>query len=293
MNTKVLEYIIAIAEEQSVSRAAERFYLSHPALSAHLKKLEKELGTPLFQRSSKGVQPTPAGLIFLADARAILHEEQKLKEALTVMRHQRQHMIRLMVDTPFYNTLVRRVLPGFSALYPDYTVDIIKCNAVQGRQELLEGRATLGVLISASPRAADLIYLPFYSGGLRLIFPKGYDGKKDVQGLREALDSGMCLSLYPSGSTVNMIVQQRLEAERIPLKNSMEGESRTIIEHVKSGNTCGVFPDFFVDIAKQEGLVIGDEFAPLHHVLAYSSTAALSPAVQDLMRMMIDGFAFG
>ena len=290
MNTKVLEYIIAIAEEQSVSRAAERFYLSHPALSAHLKKIEQELGTPLFQRSSKGVQPTPAGLIFLADARAILHEEQKLREALTVMRHQRQNTIRVMVDTPFYNRIVRRVLSGFTALHPDYTVDVIKCNAVQGRKELLQGNATLGVLISATPRAADLNYLPFYSGNLRLVFPRDYTGKKDIQGLREALDSGMYLSLYPTGSTVNMTVKQRLEAGRINVKNSMEGEGRTIIEHVKAGNTCGVLPDFFVDIAKQESLVIGDEFAPLHHVLAYSSTAALSPAVQDLMRLMIEGF---
>ena len=178
MNTKVLEYIIAIAEEQSVSRAADRFYLSHAALSAHLKKAEQELGTPLFQRSSKGVHPTPAGLIFLADARAILHEEQKLQETLTVMRHQRRNTIRVMVDTPFYNRLVRRVLPAFNALHPDYTVDIAKCSAAEGRKELLKGNATLGVLISVSPRAADLNYLPFCPAACGCYFPGGIPVKK-------------------------------------------------------------------------------------------------------------------
>ena len=291
MNTKVLEYIVAIAEEHSVSRAAERFYLSHPALSAHLKKIEQELGTPLFQRSSKGVQPTPAGLIFLADARAILHEEQKLQEALTIMRRQQRKSIRAMVDTPFYNMLVRRVLPGFSAMHPDHTLDIVKCNAVEARKELLDGSAELGMLISASPRTAGLNYLPIYSGSLRLVFPHGYAGKKDIQGLRKALEHGMLMSLYPSDTTVNMIVKDRLEAERITLRNSMEGDGRTIVAHVKAGNTCGVLPDFFCTFAEQEGLVIGDVLAPLHHVLAYSSPAALSPAVQDLMRLMIEGFS--
>lgn len=50
MDTKILEYVIAIAEEKSLSKAAERLYLSQPALSQRLKKLEDELGTPLFLR---------------------------------------------------------------------------------------------------------------------------------------------------------------------------------------------------------------------------------------------------
>lgn len=48
MDTKIIEYVIAIAEEKSLSKAAERLYLSQPALSQRLKKLEDELGTPLF-----------------------------------------------------------------------------------------------------------------------------------------------------------------------------------------------------------------------------------------------------
>lgn len=48
MDTKILEYVIAIAEEKSLSKAAERLYLSQPALSQRLKKLEDELGTRCF-----------------------------------------------------------------------------------------------------------------------------------------------------------------------------------------------------------------------------------------------------
>ena len=291
MNTKVLEYIVAIAEEKSVSRAAERFYLSHPALSGHLKKLEQELGVPLFQRTSRGMQPTPAGLIFLADARAILHEEQKLREALTLMRHQRKNVIRMMVDTPFYNRMIQRVLPGFTAVHPHYTVDIVKCNAVQAKHELLQGNGTLGLLITTAPKAADLVYLPFHSGCLKLVFPQHYSGRKDIEGLREALASGMLLSMYPPETSVNRIVMQRLAAEQINPPNYLEGQGRNIIEHVRDGNTCSILPEIFLAEAERLGLTVGEEFCPIYHVLAYSSDTVLSPAVQDLMKFVIECFS--
>ncbi|MFR5732002.1 MAG: LysR family transcriptional regulator [Clostridium sp.] len=65
MDTKILEYVIAIAEEKSLSKAAERLYLSQPALSQRLKKLEDELGTPLFLREKNGLSITDAGRIYI------------------------------------------------------------------------------------------------------------------------------------------------------------------------------------------------------------------------------------
>ncbi|MBQ8092837.1 MAG: LysR family transcriptional regulator [Clostridia bacterium] len=129
MNTKVLEYIVAIADEKSITRAAERFYLSHPALSRHLKNIETEMGTPLFTRTSTGMQLTPAGLIFINDARAILNLEQKMNHSLADMRRQQRHLIPVMVDSVFYNLTVSTVLPHFSEKHPDFTVDITKCAA--------------------------------------------------------------------------------------------------------------------------------------------------------------------
>ncbi len=292
MNTKILEYIIAIAEEESVSRAAERFYLSHPALSGHLKKLEQQLGTPLFHRTAKGMKPTPAGLVFLADARAILHEEQKLQEALNVMRREKRQLFRVMVDQPFYNRFVQRVLPAFSSQHRDYTVDIVKCNASQAREELIRGTATLGILLTVSQQSAGLVYLPCLSTCLRLVFPPGYTGGTDIQGLRKALDGGMLLSLYPADSTLNMIVRQRLSAFQIYPKHPMEGESYTIMEHLKSARSCSVLPEPFCADAEARHFTVGDDaFSPLYHVIAYSASATLSPIIQDLMKIMIDVFS--
>lgn len=72
MNTRLIEQILAIAEEKNVSRAADRLYVSQSALSQSLINLEKELGTPLFTRDQREMVLTPAGRYYVDAGREIL-----------------------------------------------------------------------------------------------------------------------------------------------------------------------------------------------------------------------------
>lgn len=72
MELRHLRYFIAVAEERSFSRAAERLVIAQPPLSQQIRRLEVDLGFPLFQRTSKGVRLTPAGEAFLPAARNVL-----------------------------------------------------------------------------------------------------------------------------------------------------------------------------------------------------------------------------
>ena len=76
MDFKILEYIIAIADTGSVTKAAERLYISQSGLNQQLIKVETALGTPLFYRSRKEMRPTHAGLIYIENARRILKMAQ-------------------------------------------------------------------------------------------------------------------------------------------------------------------------------------------------------------------------
>lgn len=73
MNLQSMEYIIAISEEKSLSRAADRLLLSQAALSQHLKKLEKELDAKLFFRQDGQLLLTDAGRVYVNGARRILN----------------------------------------------------------------------------------------------------------------------------------------------------------------------------------------------------------------------------
>lgn len=86
MNTKQLEYILAIAEEKSLSKAAERFYITQSALSQQLTKLKKEGLPPLFVLKGKEMCLTDAGKIYVNGARAILRAEEDAVRTLEQMK---------------------------------------------------------------------------------------------------------------------------------------------------------------------------------------------------------------
>jgi len=72
MELRHLRYFVAIAEEHSFTRAAERLWVAQPGLSTQIRRLERELGVRLFERHSRGVDLTHAGELFLERARATL-----------------------------------------------------------------------------------------------------------------------------------------------------------------------------------------------------------------------------
>lgn len=70
MDFNMLRYFVTVADEGSISRAAEVLFLSQPSLSQQIQRLEKEMNTRLFLREARGVALTPAGHIFLRYARS-------------------------------------------------------------------------------------------------------------------------------------------------------------------------------------------------------------------------------
>ncbi|KTS76931.1 hypothetical protein NS183_18715, partial [Microbacterium testaceum] len=72
METRLLEYLVTVADERNVTAAAARLFAAQSTVSAGLASLERDLGVRLFERSTKAVRPTPAGEALLPLARALL-----------------------------------------------------------------------------------------------------------------------------------------------------------------------------------------------------------------------------
>jgi len=82
MNLRQIDYAVAVAEEGSFTRAAERCHTVQSALSHQISRLEEQLGARLFERTSRRVALTPAGRAFLAHARPVLEAARRLEDEM-------------------------------------------------------------------------------------------------------------------------------------------------------------------------------------------------------------------
>lgn len=78
--TRLLRYFVAVAEELSFTRAAERLDVTQQVLSAQIRLLEDNLGVELFRRTTRRVELTPAGVVFLEDTRGVLSQIERAAE---------------------------------------------------------------------------------------------------------------------------------------------------------------------------------------------------------------------
>src|SRR5215210_5488676 len=159
MELRQLRYFVAVAEELNFSRAAGRMYLSQPALSQQIRKLEHELGVDLFQRTKHGVELTEAGRTLLDGARqALVLVEQAARSAREAGGAESSH---LRVGFPEYanHTLVADILQTFQRRYPYVELEEHETFTLQQTLQqvsaLLDG--TLDVGFTLAPFEADAL----------------------------------------------------------------------------------------------------------------------------------------
>jgi DNA-binding transcriptional LysR family regulator len=152
---RALRYFVAVAEELHFTRAAERLYIAQPALSEQIRRLEGELGVELLRRTTRKVELTAAGEVFLSRARRILAEaDEALAEASRAARGE-TGSIRVASGATAGLELVPRVLRAFREARPRVHVDLR-----QSDWEDYSGGLRAGTVDAA------FVWLPFEHEGL-------------------------------------------------------------------------------------------------------------------------------
>lgn len=129
MNEKDWRILKILAEEKNITTAAERLYITQPALTYRLKTMEKELGTTLFVRMPRGLIITPQGEEFLRYADSILRDFERTKRKVTLMDGNVSGRLKLAVSPAFARYKLAKVLSGFRSKYPHIEFSIKTCTS--------------------------------------------------------------------------------------------------------------------------------------------------------------------
>ena len=146
MTTTELEIIIALAEEGNMRKAAERLFLSQPALSQRLQSIEKEWGTLLFIRSQKGLETTSAGEIVVAYAKETIIRKEETLELIASMADKVHGTLKIACASIVGQNWLPQVLKEYVHQYPDAKISLLTGWSSEIVKALYDGEAHVGIV---------------------------------------------------------------------------------------------------------------------------------------------------
>jgi aminoethylphosphonate catabolism LysR family transcriptional regulator len=218
------------------SRAAEALFLTQPAISDQVRKLEEEYDVVLFNRRKKQVTITDAGRRLLEITRRLFEIEKQAHEMLSESRTLRSGSLRVIADSAHH---ALPVISRFRELYPGIALSIRAGNSEDVIEQLNNYEAEVGIL-GEIPDSDEFESIKLSSAPLIAFTATSHPlGKRDSITLAEL--SKQLLVLRERGSKTREKIEEAAEARGIPLRAAIEAEGREAVrEFVATGVGVGI-----------------------------------------------------
>jgi len=173
MELTPLRYFVEIAAKGHVTRAARSLGVTQPALSAMLRKLEREVGTDLLHRTGKGVELTEAGRVFLRHATAAVREADDAQRAVRELLGLERGTVRIGGGATATTYLIPPVVGAMRRQHPGLRFVVREAGSNAVAQAVASGELDLGIvtLPITVPDGETLVKTPLVTDELRLIAP--------------------------------------------------------------------------------------------------------------------------
>ena len=193
-----LRTFVAVAEEQHLTRAAERLHVSQSAASAHVRAVEECLDTQLFVRTNRNLELTPAGEMLLRQAKTLLNEAAEFTSFARQIRGKIGGTLVIGASSDPSASWMGGVVSALREKHPLITIDLRALPSTGTRQALKTGELDVGVLL-CHPVDPDFTYLQLATVPFRIVGPVAWKARI------EAADWAELASLpwiSPSGSSL-------------------------------------------------------------------------------------------
>ncbi|WP_372844281.1 LysR family transcriptional regulator [Psychrobacter sp.] len=143
MELRHLRYFVAVAEEKSFNKAAERLFISQPPLSRQIRQLEEEIGVTLIDRDNRPLKLTEAGEFFYDHALQIIKKSDDLR-AMTFRKGSFDNSLSIGFVSSILYGILPKVIARFREVYPNIEIKLYELNSWQQTQGLVDGKIDVG-----------------------------------------------------------------------------------------------------------------------------------------------------
>ena len=186
------EYVYAVYEEKSFSKAAQKLYITQPALSTAIKKVEKKIGSPIFDRSTSPIGLTPSGEVYIDAIEKLFALEQNTINQLNNLNGLLAGKLTIGGTVFLTSYILPSLLAEFSRRYPQIKIELVEGTTSQLTDKLFSEEIDL--LIDNS-EMDDKNYDKYYYSTERIVLavPSGFEINQELNQYRlsrESIESG-------------------------------------------------------------------------------------------------------
>lgn len=297
MDLKQIEYIVKIDDEHSITRAAEKLYLTQSALNQQLLKLEKELGADLFCRSKSDWRPTPIGEIYLENAREILRIKQRTYNMISDMADTKKGRLSIAFTPGRGSEMFTHVYPAFHKQYPNVIVEPHELSVHRQQALIAAGDLDLGFQTLSERQRTNNAYIKLGSEELFLAIPSVHPlaQKAAEKGVPFPVIDPSLLKYEPfvlmyKESTIRALTDEIFRKSGFTPNVLFETASNnTIISMIQARLCCGVIPFHYVKHMPEGVYCFSFPTHPRWDIAAsYRRNAYLSEAAKTFIGLVKD-----
>ena len=249
MELRHLRYFVAVAQELSFTRAAERLHIGQPPLSQQVQALEEEIGAILFDRTRRTIRLTEAGRIFLEDAQRVL--ALAANAAATARRVERGEIGQLKIGftkSTAFTPLFPRIINTYRTRFPNVKLILQEMSTMRQVAAFAEYALDIGFIRPPemeSPLPLSLTTLETHR--LSVLLPEGHALEKhNLISMSDLKDEEFIMFPRDEGTTLHPQIYHLCAKAGFAPKVAMEArEAVTIIGLVAAGCGITILPDLF------------------------------------------------
>jgi len=250
MDTLALESFVAVADEASFSRAAERLFVTQPAISKRIAGLEEDLGVALFDRLGRQLRLTEAGTTLLISARRILADLNTSREAILSLGDHVAGRLRLATSHHIGIHRLPPVLKAFTQRHPEVELDLLFLDSEAAIDKVVTGDAELAIVTLPETEQRSLSNTLIWKDPLVIVAAPDHPLVKPGRTKRQPVSVlSEHPAILPSRNTITRrILFESLLPHRIDIRTALETNYlETIKMLVSVGIGWGVLPASMLD----------------------------------------------